>query len=93
MTLHQCLKVAHQVLNLSRQNQRDVNRPLLPEFKSCSDTVSANCYCQVLQNLVTRSRTDVKVNSAVGSSCCTTVPTPMWPTEFKTKGMLCDGRC
>jgi len=93
MTLHWCLKVVHQVVNLFKQNQRDINRPLLLEFTSCSDTVSAGCYCQVLQILVTRSRTDVRVNSAVASSCCKTVPTPMLPTEFKTKGMLCDRRC
>ena len=93
MTLHHSLRVAHQLVNLSKQGQRNVNRLLLLELKSCSDTVSADWYCQVLQNLVTRSRTDVRVNLAVASSCCTPVPTPMWPTEFKTKWMLCDRRC
>jgi len=85
MTLHHCLKVAHQVVNLSKQNESDVNRLLLLEFKSYSDTVSANCYCQVLQNLVTRSRTDVRLNSAVASSAAQQCLLPFVPHSSRPR--------
>jgi hypothetical protein len=47
----------------------------------------------VHQNMLPRSRTDVRINSTVALSCCTTVPNPMRPTKFKTSWMPYRGRC
>ena len=53
MTLQHSLKMVHQVINLSDQNQRDIDGPLLQDVKS-HDTISANRYCQMLRKLITK---------------------------------------
>jgi hypothetical protein len=48
---------------------------LLLDFKSSSDKMTANCYCQTFQNLLPRLRTNVRVKPLMASSSWMTVPT------------------
>ena len=55
---------------------------LILDFKSCSDWMSANCFCQTPQKLLPRLRINVRLKSLMASSSCMIVPAPMWPTHY-----------
>jgi len=67
--------MVNQMVNPSKQDQRDIEGCLLLELKSRNDTVSANPYCQMLQNPLPQSLTNVRVNSVMVLFCCTTMLT------------------
>jgi hypothetical protein len=73
------------VVNLSTQDQRDIKALLLFDFKSRNDEINATLSYKMIQNLLSKSRKSVRVTPLIASSCCTTLPNPMWPTEFKNK--------
>jgi len=83
--LHHCLKLLYQGVNLSTQDQTDIKAPLLLDFKTCNDEINAILCYQMLQNLLPRSRKSVRIIPLIAEFCCTTLPIPMWSTEFRAK--------
>jgi hypothetical protein len=61
--------------NLPKQDHKDTEKSLLLDFKSHDGTISAN-----FKSCVPTSRPDIIMASPTASSCCTTMPIPMWPT-------------
>jgi hypothetical protein len=51
VTLGCNLKVVCHVVKPFKQDHRDTAKPLLLHIKSCNNTVTANCSCQMLQKL------------------------------------------
>jgi len=80
-----------QMVNPSKQDQKDDDGCLLLALKSHNDTVSANPYCQVLQKPLPHSWTNVRVNSVMALSCCTTMM-PHVAHRVLTKWVPQDGR-
>ena len=55
VTVECCLKVVYQLKNPSKHDQKDIEGPLLVDFKSHNYTISTNHYCQTaLQKLCTK---------------------------------------
>jgi len=53
MTLQYSLKMAHQVINLFQEDQKDNTGPLFQDVKSHNNTMNANRYCQMHHELWT----------------------------------------
>lgn len=78
--------MVNQVVNPTKQDQRDIEGCLLLTLKSRNDTVSANPYCQMLQKPLPQPWTNVRVNSVMALSCCKSSPQSSGPSECQGMG-------
>jgi hypothetical protein len=70
--------MVYQVVNLSKEDQRDIKRPMFLDFRSYNNTVSMQIFpVKFFESSVSRSRKHVIVNSLMASSCCTIMTIPM----------------
>jgi hypothetical protein len=75
------------MVNPTKQDQRDIQRPVLLHFKSNDGTVKH------FRMVVSRSRVNAWVNSPRVSCYHMTIPIIMWPTGCRTNWMPWDRRC
>jgi hypothetical protein len=78
----------------------DVNvRPLRASFngpktwKSHGDKLLHSVTVKRFKSCVPSKRIDVLINWPTASHCCKISAVPMWPAEFRTNWMPCDGGC